>query len=424
MTSAQPVAEEAEDLRQLANRLAAQAPWVADACSALLKKLDADLAAATTPPQAERATETFTHDLRAAWLRACANISADVYRTPTASEEARLKASPHESFGYERDFHPEKLERRCDAFFAAPPPGWRQRHIIFDSGQAATTSTLLALAGEGRKTLAHIGCYFETGWLVDALPALIARVDHDPDIALIEPISCNGQFRTDTAERVSRLGKAGVALIDSTLDGALGDPVPVAEPLRPHTVIRLSSGLKLLQQGFELANVGIVTITARDPDKLAARLMQLRTLSGASLVYTAALALEAPWFLNRADTERYEAAIFAHNGALAHALAESNTRFAPITHPALEGSAAPYVTLQLPSADVAAYDRLEAEIGAEASARGLLFEKGGSFGFRGHRYEVVRPEAAPPFLRIAMGRRSGWSCDGIIAMMAEIASRP
>jgi hypothetical protein len=29
----------------------------------------------------------------------------------------------------------------------------------------------------------------------------------------------------------------------------------------------------------------------------------------------------------------------------------------------------------------------------------------------------------PPFLRIAMGRRAGWSCDGVISLMRDIASR-
>jgi hypothetical protein len=90
----------------------------------------------------------------------------------------------------------------------------------------------------------------------------------------------------------------------------------------------------------------------------------------------------------------------------------------------LAGAAAPYCAFQLKQAAPEAYDALEQEIIAEASRRRLLLHPGGSFGFRGHRFEIVKPETGePPFLRVALGRRSGWSCEGVVAMMAEIAGR-
>src|SRR6185503_12963632 len=101
----------------------------------------------------------------------------------------------------------------------------------------------------------------------------------------------------------------------------------------------------------------------------------------------------------------------ANNAALAKAVAENNRRFAPISHPSLIGGNAPYCVFQLPNADPPAYDALENEITEEAKRRRLLLSPGGSFGFRGHRFEIVRPGTGEaPFLRIAMGRRSGWSC--------------
>jgi len=99
-------------------------------------------------------------------------------------------------------------------------------------------------------------------------------------------------------------------------------------------------------------------------------------------------------------------------------------RFAPVSHPALTAGGAPYCAFQLRDASPADYDALDAEIADEARRRNLLLARGGSFGFRGHRYEIVKPETGePPFLRVALGRRGGWSCEGIIKMMAEIAAR-
>ena len=42
---------------------------------------------------------------------------------------------------------------------------------------------------------------------------------------------------------------------------------------------------------------------------------------------------------------------------------------------------------------------------------------------RGHRYEAILPQAGEitPFLRVALGARKGWSKDGIIALLCEIA---
>ena len=70
-----------------------------------------------------------------------------------------------------------------------------------------------------------------------------------------------------------------------------------------------------------------------------------------------------------------------------------------------------------------ALEALADRLDREAEARGLLIERGGSFGFRGHRYEVIEPETGePPFLRVALGARDGHSCRGVIELMAEFAA--
>lgn len=45
------------------------------------------------------------------------------------------------------------------------------------------------------------------------------------------------------------------------------------------------------------------------------------------------------------------------------------------------------------------------------------------FGFRSHRFDVVTPEGEAPYLRIAMGRRDGWSCEQITPVVLEAARR-
>lgn len=83
---------------------------------------------------------------------------------------------------------------------------------------------------------------------------------------------------------------------------------------------------------------------------------------------------------------------------------------------------APFCLVHLKSGDIAAYRTLETRIGEAVAERGLLFDRGGSFGFRGHRYEVVEPtpDRGAPFLRIAMGARGGPSLNGIMELMREL----
>jgi hypothetical protein len=188
--------------------------------------------------------------------------------------------------------------------------------------------------------------------------------------------------------------------------------------------MRLVSGLKLLQQGLEIANVGIVSIFAKDAQlaaSLADGLKRCRTLTGAGLRFVDALALEAPFFLDRGATQQYADRVFAHNAALARNVAARNRAFKPLG--GAELAAAPYCAFELAAGNtIEALEALAERIACEAKARRLLIERGGSFGFRGHRYEVIQPETGePPFLRVALGARDDHSCRGIIELMAELS---
>ena len=424
--------QEADDLRALARSLAEAAPEIASSINHLLKTFDAAVASSIHPADAELAAETFARRLRAVWLTAAGAEAASVYRSPTASE-ARQIARHHDAFGYERDLQPESLEARCRDFFPAPPASWRQDHILFSSGQAAMTSALLALGahvGNGRLRVMHRGAYFETTSLLRLLPFIAeAAFVQTADVVIDEPVCCDGQFhQIDTARLPASGASPRVVIFDTTLQGrddGVDRYLAALNPQAEQIVLRVTSCLKLFEGGLELANAGILSIYERETTEanLCEDIRRIRTLTGAGLNLVDVIALEAPLFLDSVHADRYARAVFDHNARLVRAVSEANKRFAPISHPALTGGEAPYCAFQLVEASPEAYDALETEIASEAKRRRLVFAHGGSFGFRGHRYEVVKPETgAPPFLRIALGRRGGWSCDGIIGMMAEIAA--
>ena len=70
--------------------------------------------------------------------------------------------------------------------------------------------------------------------------------------------------------------------------------------------------------------------------------------------------------------------------------------------------------------------RLQEIVAHEAERRGLLLARGGSFGFRGHRFELIEPEPGlgQPFLRVALGWRDDHSRHGLCALFAELAAAP
>lgn len=421
---------EANELRRYAEALSQHRPGLAAHLAQLRSEFDIASANAA-PDEAERAAETFARSIRAAWLDAVAHEAGSVYRSPTAGEARRI-ARHHDGFGYERDLQPETLEQRCADFFPPPPKGWRQHHILFSSGQSAMTATLLTLtchllANAAPLRLHHRGSYFETRQLLAELPLLHdAKFAQTADIVIDEPVACDGQFhRFDTSKLVSASPRA--IIFDTTLlgrDDGIDDYLAERPIGDGQIVLRVASCLKLLQGGFELANAGIVSIYTSHDNHFADHVRRMRTLTGGGIHLVDALALEAPWVFSSDDVDAYVHAVCDHNARLAKAVDEANRRFQPVTHPSFAGSKAPYCSFVLKDASEDAYAVLEAEIESEARRRKLNLVKGGSFGFRAHRFEVVKPETDdPPFLRVAMGRRNGWSCDGVIAMMAEIAAR-
>jgi hypothetical protein len=412
--------EDRAELLGIASSMEGAVPQLAERLGLWRDFLTKGTKGAISPLAVEDILEQATRALRYIWLQAAASSTSKSYRSPTEAERTVTPTGRFHNFGYERDLQPNALERRCANFFSAPPSGWPQDHVLFSSGQAAMTAvlTLLLSRQNGALSLRHAGCYFET---VNLLSLFVGRFENvsgqDADVVIVEPVWCDGaRFGTVSLAPLATHVLSGATqsiVVDSTLTGlddGLNDLLSNLLPDRE--VIRVHSGLKLFQAGLELADVGIVSVYGASS---ADALRRIRTLQGGGLRFADVAALELPLFLDRGATRRYEDAVFAHNRALAHA-SRANSAF-NVSYP-WDTKPAPFVIINL--RDAAAYENLDERICDEARTRGLVFDKGGSFGFRGHRFETVRPEDGSPFLRVAMGRRGGPSLEGILQLFRTL----
>ncbi|WP_139223728.1 hypothetical protein [Methylocapsa palsarum] len=413
--------------------------------------LNSDLKRAIWPRDAEAALEKCVARLRHRWLNVSSSSVNQSFRTPTAPKLIKTSTGQLISSGYERELQPVALETRCRSFFGSPPEGWTADHVVLSSGQAAMNAALHLVQSldprrEGASlSFAHVGAYFETTELLDLFSSCIkvtARgwdaIDRGladgPHCLVIEPVFFEDGFKKiELKDLIRKLGHAAdklrAVIFDDTLCGA---PQHSGQDLRELTdlllpVIRVNSGLKLFQGGFELANVGILTVyspvSARlQASDIGAGVRKIRSLIGSGPTMAETAALEAPWFLSRPHTDRFQANVFANNALLASALAGKTKSFASIAHPTVDcgSGVSPFCVLTLKKSSGRTYENIEQTIGAEARLLDVLFEQGGSFGFRGHRYEVVRPEGKTPFLRVAVGSRVGWSLEGIIQLLRLI----
>jgi hypothetical protein len=247
------------------------------------------------------------------------------------------------------------------------------------------------------------------------------------DVLLGEPVFCDGRFGVSDPRALPRARR--VLLLDTTLVGMAVDLSPWFDRFDGPLVAVFRSGLKLDQAGLELANVGIAQLFVREGNTVPAAdsLRRIRSLTGSGLTLDELAVLSAPWFLDRTYTQDYTAAIFAHNAALGSAIGRESAVFEERSHPSLvsAGAEAPFCAVRLRGGDGAAHRRLLGIVDAEVGRRGLYATQGGSFGFRGHRYEMIEPdhEDGVPFLRVALGFRGGRTLEGLIALFRELASR-
>lgn len=408
-------------------------------------------------PDGERRLDVLVSDLRRAWM-ATAHEHADVtYRSPAANAVKLLPSKTKIAYGYERSLEDNPLDARLPAYRPVPA-GWSARHLLFSSGMAAISGILQLLPAilprrDDSPSMLVASAYFETLELValgthrcltrivaDDASFAAACVAKPPDVAFVEPIVYDPWLRPFDIRRAAQTLAATpsppVLIVDSTL---VGPSIPMTRILDEAAtlplVVQVSSGLKLDQAGLELANVGIVSLYApdarrRELDAANDRLRMVRRLNGTALTIDAVALLDIPFFLDAATFYDYCTAVFAHNASLATAVRAGGV-FETVAHPAADSrglpwAQAPFVFFHLRDDVAARYIELETLVVDAAHARGLALERGGSFGFRGHRCEAVllEDEARNGVFKVALGARSGPSLQGIIALLAEIADFP
>ena len=386
-------------------------------------------------PKCEDDLEAAALALRRAWFERAHKPADATLKSPCAGTTVPMPGGDTVRFGYERDLDVSMLEER-GALDHPPPDGWTSSRVLCRSGQS-TLSCLLHLVTSTTVpavplTLHHAGRYFESKGLVDLWPRHVFR--HVPaaasevDLLLGEPVFCDGRFGVSDPRALPRARRA--LLLDTTLVGTAVDLSPWFDRFDGPLVAVFRSGLKLDQAGLELANVGIAQLFEREDTPVAAadNLRRIRGLTGSGLTLDELAALSAPWFLDRTYLEHYTAAIFAHNASLGSAIGRESAVFEERSHPSLvsAGAEAPFCAVRLRGGDGTAHRRLVEIVDAEVRRRGLRVTQGGSFGFRGHRYELIEPDHKDgvPFLRVALGYRGGRTLEGLIALFRELASRP
>jgi len=449
--------DETEELFALAESLSARANTFRNSFRELIADMRPRFGQAKNAFERELLSETLGRSLRHLWIDTGVSSTSRNFRSPPAEQKTRTATGRTIEFGYERDLQPAYLEERCTTFFDRPPEGWSSDHVLLSSGQSVMAAVLHSLEGGaliGSSTglsFVHLGAYFETAEIFSLFSSLLKPVafgrqavaainDLDADVFIIEPVFCDGEFGSVDLDRVIAKHKerprSRVYIFDTTLAGgsaSLERDLVRMRALNPPAIFRLVSGLKLHQGGLELASVGILSVFTPQDAPVSAkvlgdRIRKIRTLLGLGLSFADVAVLEAPWFLDRDYTRHYQQAVFENNARLARRVSATNQLFSGAFHPSLLDEwwgcrDAPYCVFRLKSGDPRVYDLLEKWIRNAVRARGILFEWGGSFGFRGHRFEVVRPgDGSEPFLRVALGRRSGWSCDQITEMIGELAS--
>jgi hypothetical protein len=265
--------------------------------------------------------------------------------------------------------------------------------------------------------------------------------DAPVDLAMFEPVVYDWELDAHTVGGVLEAWSAAAALpsvlvLDSTL---CGDRWPIVELLRgfgdagPELVIDLRSGLKLDQQGLELANLGIVTCYARDTSapswwaETMENLPRVRGVRGAALTAEAVAALSNGFVFDGAFHRRFVDPLFDNNRRFARDLAASGSGLFRVAHPGLRLRTAeipaPFTVLQLHDGVLEDYQALLGVVRAEVLRRRLPIAIGGSFGFRGHRCEVIVPSVVDRtgIFKVALGTRAGPGVDGLLDLFRELA---
>ncbi|MBF0446161.1 MAG: serine/threonine protein kinase [Magnetococcales bacterium] len=423
----------------------------------------------------ETQLESLALELRRLWLATAHSYSDPYLKSPPEGVDKKLPMGSSAHYHYERLVYPRNLEKRGEDYRPVPT-GWEARNIFFRSGLSAIAA-LFQVFGQvfsrDNKTTIKIdmfGGYFETERLLQAFSSPLFKYrrivkqaelfegvrNEDANVLFLEPVSYDWDLEaldfTELLESLAkRLRPPKMVVLDTTI---VGHSFPLEMFLKmlpgtpPPIVVVLSSGLKLDQEGLELANVGMLTLLhkqnhkeqGRIADKLASKMRKNRNLFGYGLLMDEMAILDVPWFLDLASFRKHCSYVFANNRDLAESLSskikEGEGIFSHISHPCLSTSAnwswakAPFVVFHFkPDRDGEENHRaVVATILHLSGKRNLGLVEGMSFGFRHSRFEIIKPNAIlhpngrqKGLLKVAMGRRSGAQVHGIINLLTEVA---
>ncbi len=325
------------------------------------------------------------------------------------------------------------------------------------AGLVHVVQTLSYLLGRADRPLRldFWGDYFETDIMLEYLsgPGMVPRKlvagtgpvagDEAVDVVLVEPVRYSWTLdavdpRNLVTQWLRGPNRPPVIVLDTTLTSPAWPTAGVLAALAASgaapLVIEVRSGLKLDQQGLEVANLGVVDIfsheTSAAPNLTAhtfVKALELaRGTAGACLSASALASLDAPFLLDERWTRRHAGAVYHHNARLADRLSSaSGALFDTIAHPALSGSGhAPFVVLGLAEDDLDNHGFLLGVVRHEVVQRGLLATHGSSFGFRGPRFETIIPRLSEGngLFKVAAGSRGGPSLAGLEDLLVELAA--
>ncbi len=422
----------------------------------------------------ERTLERLSGELRELWLRSAFNVTARIMKSPPHQQKNHLPSGDRVWFDYERAYKPEPLENKLTKM-PEVPPHWENRSILFSSAMGAlmTISQVFGARLDGVRPdtvvkLGMFGGYFETWRMLNYLhdrdfeiihfadnaELLDSIVGGEVDIMLVEPVSYDWDMEVfdikafHAAYDIAESNAPRLLIIDTTLVGpgfCVSDFLNGFKMHRPWMVLCVRSGLKLDQQGLELANMGVVDIFVPtdserpiNASEAHFRLKVARAVFGTGINVQDAGVLEVPWVSDVPLIKEFSAKVFDHNAYFASRITLTGKVFTRLVHPAVNMDSlpnsdvtaeAPFVMLHLPISEQKAFGHLVAILVFEIQARGLNWDMGSSFGFRGHRFEVIKAnvQVRPNddrygMLKVAMGSRGGPSVDGIVELVNEIAA--
>lgn len=421
----------------------------------------------------ERKLEALIMELRHVWLQAVHARSSRYMMSPPQTQIKYLPGGERINYPYDRWLTPQNLENRLAEAWSAPE-GWHKRALLFSSAMAAITTFLQAYRGLSAKWWKDFGAplhlhwwggYFEIAKALQLVcdPRFLGRKHAEQvglhqhiekgetDLIVLEPVAAKLElevfdldgFVTAWKKRTSK--RPATILVDTSLLGGAFSMAEFCERLSfapPALIVEVRSGLKLDQQGLELANVGLMNLWVPDQPEFVEQLDDIvhglqisRTTLGTGLSHNEVAALQAPLFLDAGLLQSHTDAVFAANRAFAHtvnaALRPDTGLFARVFHPSLDVNAkqpwaqAPFVTIRYRPDDDSARAFLSNVLDYESHQRKLCFWPASSFGFRSHRYEMGYARGIKfNTLRVAMGARQGPSFQGVLTLFEELARFP